>query len=76
MSVPSMNFVRDLPCIKSLTLLSPLINFSIASIVFPKIDPLNAFLSSLVIKLAVPSAVFKATLPVKPSETITLTCPA
>ena len=37
--------------------------------------PLKAFLSSPVIKLAVPSAVLSATFPVKPSETITLTSP-
>jgi len=43
--------------------------FSIAEI-FPKIDPVNIFFNSPVIKFAVPSAVFKATFPVKPSETI------
>ena len=43
--------------------------------IFPKTEPLKAFLSSLIIKFAVPSAVFNATLPVKPSETITLTSP-
>ena len=40
--------------------------------IFPIKFPLNAFFSSLVIKFAVPSAVLRATLPVKPSETITL----
>ena len=43
--------------------------------ILPINDPERACLSSLVIKLAVPSAVFKATFPVKPSETITLTSP-
>ena len=43
--------------------------------IFPKIDPPKAFFNSSVIKLAVPSAVFRATFPVNPSETITLTSP-
>ena len=43
--------------------------------ILPKKEPLNAFFNSSIIKLAVPSAVFRATLPVKPSETITLTFP-
>ena len=34
------------------------------------------FFNSPVIKFAVPSAVFNATFPVKPSDTITLTCPS
>ena len=37
---------------------------------------IGEILSSLVIKFAVPSAVFNATLPVKPSDTITLTSPS
>ena len=41
----------------------------------PNKEPPNAFLSSSIIKFAVPSAVFNATLPVKPSDTITLTSP-
>ena len=40
---------------------------------FPKNEPVIADFSSLVMKLAVPSAVFNATFPVKPSETITFT---
>ena len=44
--------------------------------IFPIKDPVITFLSSLVIKFAVPSAVFKATFPVNPSDTITLTIPS
>ena len=43
---------------------------------FPIKDDVKASFSSDVIKFAVPSAVFKATLPVKPSVTITLTRPS
>ena len=39
-------------------------------------DEVSAFFSSLTIKFAVPSAVFNATLPVKPSVTITFTFPS
>jgi len=38
-------------------------------------EPPKAFLSSSVIKFAVPSAVLRATLPVNPSDTITFTSP-
>ena len=48
-----------------------LMSIRIIKAIFPKIFPLKAFFSSSVIKFAVPSAVFKATLPVKPSETKT-----
>ena len=41
-----------------------------------KIELEKDFLISVVIKFAVPSAVFRATFPVKPSETITLTSPS
>ena len=44
--------------------------------ILPIILLVNAVFSSLVIKLAVPSAVFKATFPVNPSVTITLTSPS
>ena len=43
----------------------------IASAMLTNIELLKTFLSSSVIKFAVPSAVFKATLPVKPSVTTT-----
>ena len=43
---------------------------------FPTTLEVRACLSSEVIKLAVPSAVFNATLPVNPSVTITLTLPS
>ena len=44
--------------------------------ILPNNVPVIAYFNSLVIKFAVPSAVFNATLPVKPSETITLTSPS
>ena len=44
--------------------------------IFPKIFLVNACFNSEVIKLAVPSAVFNATLPVNPSVTITFTSPS
>ena len=43
---------------------------------FPIKENDNAFLSSLIIKFDVPSAVFNAILPVKPSATITFTSPS
>ena len=44
--------------------------------IFPINELVIAFFSSPVIKLAVPSAVFSATFPVNPSETMTLTSPS